>query len=142
MTTFCNIGFLSGQEEDLQDTEDELDSFISRKYFEQTVTGQKDEPADSRASAAGQRSTHEADLRASPVIGREPAPPQVRGGDDAAALVLAVPNGSGHLQHPQHPAVPERASQASGGAETGGRRSGRVLHLTVPPAFWILIRSS
>lgn len=44
-----NTGFLSGQEEDLQDTEDELHGFISREDFKQAVTGQNDEPADSRA---------------------------------------------------------------------------------------------
>lgn len=52
MTRFCNIGFLSGQEEDLQDGEDELDGFISREDFKQPVAGQNDEPADSRATLA------------------------------------------------------------------------------------------
>lgn len=146
MTTFCNIGFLSGQEEDLQDTEDELHGFISSKHFKQTVTGQNDEPADTRAtSAAGPQQSLvccHSDGRASPVAGCELTPPQVRGGDDAAAFVLTVPNGSGHLQHTQHPPVPERARRASGDAKTGCRRSGQVLYLTVPPAFWILILSS
>lgn len=47
----------------------------------------------------------------SPVAGCELTPPQVRGGDDAAAFVLAVADGAGHLQHPQHPPVPDAASR-------------------------------
>lgn len=54
MQTFWNVWMMSGQEENLQDTEDELHSFISRKYFKQTITGQNDEPADTRpTSTAG-----------------------------------------------------------------------------------------
>lgn len=142
MTTFCNIGFLSGQEEDLQDTEDELDGFISSKYFKQPVAGQNDEPATAEPRQQQDHSSFHRHRRASPVAGCEPTPPQVRGGDDAAAFVLTVPDGSGHLQHAQHPAVPERASQASADNKTACRGSGRRLHLTLPPAFWILILSS
>lgn len=57
---------------------------------------------------------------ASPVAGRQPTPPQVRRADHAAALVLAVTDGPGHLQNPQNPAVPERVSRASGEGRTGG----------------------
>lgn len=56
MQTFWNIWMISGEEENLQDTKDELHSFISRKYFKQTITGQNDEPADTRPiSTAGKQ---------------------------------------------------------------------------------------
>lgn len=59
-----------------------------------------------------------AQVSVSPVIGGELTPPQVGGGDDAAAFVLTVPDGAGHLQHTQHPPVPATAAQASGGQGT------------------------
>lgn len=96
----------------LQDAEDESDGFISREDFKETVTGQNDEPAEtedrrkvSRPDAPPARwPSHP--LGFVPVIGRELTPPQVGGGDDAAAFVLTVPDRARHLEDAQDSAVP------------------------------------
>ena len=43
--------------DNLQGAEDKLDSFIGGKHLEEPVTGQDDEPADSRRPSAGQQDT-------------------------------------------------------------------------------------
>ena len=93
----------------LQDAQDKLDGLFGRKHFEQTVAGQDDEPADRQN---GVLANHDPGVRrqgpvpVSPVVGCELTPPQVGRGDDPAAFVLTISNGTGHLQNSQHPAVP------------------------------------
>lgn len=110
--------------------QDEFNSFISRKHFEQTITGQDDKPEEkliksaaiimiiqdrhhynmkTESSSIGLLSSHAelSVLLLVPVIGCELASSQVGGRNDSTALVLTVPYRTRHLEDTQHSAVPE-----------------------------------